>query len=219
MDPTSDPDDPIFPKPPTSRSNQSILSASTSSSVSSTTTSSLVKNDIQKLPKEIRNIFAGGLAGMVAKSVVAPFDRIKILYQISSAEFRFYKIPHVVQTIIREEGITALWKGNMATMIRVFPYSGIQFMVFDFCKTMLLKEHEQDYHTLQLHQPNAPKPKWGLSPTESLLSGMIAGVVSVVATYPLDLTRAQLAVLRRKKDVPNLGFFAVLSQNYKSRVR
>ena len=35
------------------------------------------------LPKELRNLIAGGIAGMVAKSVVAPLDRIKILYQVS----------------------------------------------------------------------------------------------------------------------------------------
>jgi hypothetical protein len=47
------------------------------------------------LPKEIRNIIAGGIAGMTAKSVVAPLDRIKILYQISSAKFRFFDLPNV----------------------------------------------------------------------------------------------------------------------------
>mmetsp|Transcript_6042 Transcript_6042/g.5942 ORF Transcript_6042/g.5942 Transcript_6042/m.5942 type:complete len:93 (+) Transcript_6042:97-375(+) len=35
---------------------------------------------LRQLPKEIRNIIAGGFAGMIAKSIVAPFDRIKILY-------------------------------------------------------------------------------------------------------------------------------------------
>jgi hypothetical protein len=39
------------------------------------------KEDILKLPKEVRNLLAGGAAGMVAKSFVAPVDRIKILYQ------------------------------------------------------------------------------------------------------------------------------------------
>jgi hypothetical protein len=174
--------------------------------------------EMLKLPKELRNVFAGGIAGMVAKSVVAPFDRIKILYQISSAEFHIYNVPRVAFKIFQTEGLAALWKGNTATMIRVFPYSGIQFMVFDRCKTYLLREQEMRYVNQRAKDPNAQKPKWGLSPIESLSSGMLAGAVSVCATYPLDLTRAQLAVLRRKHDATNVKFSEVIVTNYTNRV-
>lgn len=177
-----------------------------------------LRDEVLKLPKELRNVFAGGIAGMIAKSFVAPFDRIKILYQISSAEFHIYNVPKVAYKIFQTEGLSALWKGNTATMIRVFPYSGIQFMVFDRCKTYLLREQEMRYVQRKTIDPNAPKPKWGLSPMESLSSGMLAGAISVCATYPLDLTRAQLAVLRRKHDAPNVKFWEVIGINYKNRV-
>lgn len=177
-----------------------------------------ILEEVTKLPKELRNLVAGGIAGMTAKTVVAPFDRIKILYQISSAEFHIHKVPGVAAKIIRDEGFGALWKGNIATMIRVFPYSGIQFMVFDRCKTFLLREQEMNYLTKKSKDPSTSKPKWGLSPLQSLSSGMLAGAMSVCATYPLDLTRCQLAVLRRKKDASNLKFFQVIKFNYSSRV-
>ncbi len=181
---------------------------------------SQIQEDMMKLPKEIRNIFAGGIAGMIAKTFVAPFDRIKILYQISSARFQFTKVPSVAMRIIREEGPTALWKGNTATMIRVFPYSGIQFMIYDRCKTFLLREQEILYARRRAEDPNTPKPTWGLTPKESLLSGMVAGAISVVCTYPLDLTRAQLAVLRKHKDPSaNMSFYRVITDNYRNRVR
>lgn len=180
---------------------------------------SQLQEDVMKLPKEIRNIFAGGFAGMVAKSFVAPFDRIKILYQISSARFHFSEVPAVAMRIVKEEGVAALWKGNTATLIRVFPYSGIQFMVYDRCKTLLLREQEIDYARRRALDANIPKPKWGLTPQESLVSGMTAGAISVVCTYPLDLTRAQLAVLRRQKDpLLNLSFYRVITNNFKNRV-
>jgi hypothetical protein len=146
---------------------------------------------------------------MVAKSVVAPMDRIKILYQISSAKFQLRNVPEVVHNIYRTEGFSALWKGNTATLIRVFPYAGIQFMVFDRCKTYLLHQHQKQDHTDRA---------WGLSPMESLLAGSTAGFVSVIATYPLDLTRAQLAVLKKHRHHANAGFRQILFQNYDRRV-
>ena len=175
--------------------------------------------ELHQLPKEIRNIIAGGFAGMIAKSVVAPFDRIKILYQVSSAEFQITKLPGIAKRIVREEGFSALWKGNTATLIRVFPYSGIQFMVFDRCKTFVLHEQELRYLQEKAIHPTIPRPNWGLSPLESLFAGMAAGAVSVIATYPLDLTRSQLAVLRMKKgqSSSNMGFRAVLMSNHRDR--
>jgi len=211
---------------------------------------SQVLSTIQSLPKEIRNLLAGGIAGMLAKSFVAPIDRIKILYQVTSAQFRLRDVPKVAYSIIEKEGTAALWKGNTATMIRVFPYSGIQFMVFDYCKVYFLNGGSTDKPQRQISSQNSdvaagkrhssensssnistrqqtnkttlshrgtialPSPsniqvvggtnknkeiKKGLTPIESLVSGMIAGTVSVLCTYPLDLARAQLAVLRKKK--------------------
>mmetsp|Transcript_26901 Transcript_26901/g.62908 ORF Transcript_26901/g.62908 Transcript_26901/m.62908 type:complete len:282 (-) Transcript_26901:1517-2362(-) len=178
-----------------------------------------VLEEIRQLPKEIRNIVAGGLAGMTAKSFVAPFDRIKILYQVSSAEFHIMNVPSIAKKITQEEGLSALWKGNTATLIRVFPYAGIQFMVFDRWKTYFMREQENNYMRQKAINPNTPKPSWGLSPLESLGAGMAAGGISVVATYPLDLTRSQLAVLKTKKgrSSSNMGFGAALLSNYRDR--
>jgi hypothetical protein len=145
---------------------------------------------ISRIPVEIRNLIAGGLAGMVAKTVVAPIDRIKILFQVSSEPFALRNVPAVVRNICQHEGVAALWRGNSAMMLRVFPYSGIQFMAFDKCKSYMV--HAKQREGLPLHQQH-------LSPLESLLAGSVAGVVSVFATYPLDLTRAQLAVHVKSK--------------------
>jgi hypothetical protein len=55
---------------------------------------------------------------MIAKSVVAPVDRIKILFQVSSEPFSLGKVRKIIGRIRREEGIAGLWKGNSATMLR-----------------------------------------------------------------------------------------------------
>jgi hypothetical protein len=174
------------------------------------------RSDIIGLPKEIRNILAGGIAGMVAKSVVAPLDRIKILYQVSSAKFFLRDIPRVVKNIVENEGLSALWKGNTATMVRVFPYSGIQFMVFERMKGHFLKKHERGLYFGDVPSADSGR-KFGLSPLESFVGGMVAGTISVVCTYPLDLARAQLAVLKKHRHGENPGFRQVLLDTHKHR--
>ena len=37
--------------------------------------------------------------------------------------------------VYRREGMRALWRGHMANILRVAPYSGIQFMVYDCIKS------------------------------------------------------------------------------------
>jgi len=155
---------------------------------------------IVQLPKELRNLLAGGVAGMAAKSVVAPLDRIKILFQVTSAKFSLGQIPAVARNIVRNEGFSALWKGNTATMIRVVPYSGIQFMVFDRCKQYYLHQHKKMGIDEITNPSTGSGRKYGLSAQESLISGMVAGTVSASVTYPLDLARAQLAVLLKHRE-------------------
>lgn len=180
----------------------------------------------RRLPQEIKNLVAGGIAGMIAKTVVAPMDRIKILYQVTSTPFYLSHIPSVVGRIVKEEGFQALWKGNTVTMIRVVPYAGIQFMVFNKCKSYLLSLHKEEEGSVPVEakkriNSNGPQKrdrKWDLTPVESLVAGSAAGGLSVLFTYPLDLTRAQLAVMKTHKTKHNDGFITVLFGNYRKGV-
>lgn len=72
-----------------------------------------------------RNLVAGGITGCVAKSFVAPFDRVKILLQGGHQQFAHSGIIQSAQYIYRNEGVAAFWRGNKAQMLRIFPYAGI----------------------------------------------------------------------------------------------
>lgn len=156
---------------------------------------------IRVIPQEMLNLLAGGISGMVAKSLVAPIDRIKILYQCTDAQFRLRNVPSVARSIVKTEGFSALWKGNTATMLRVFPYAGVQFMTFDYTKQYFLTNREQQNHQHGCNNNNS----LGITPLENVIAGMCAGAASVLCTYPLDLTRAQLAVLMQDKGANNGG--------------
>jgi len=85
------------------------------------------------------SFLSGGLAGIVAKTVVAPFDRIKILYQVIISFNFFCFNPHKTTKrsftyksgiqealfICRTEGARGLWRGNIATIAQIFPFAAI----------------------------------------------------------------------------------------------
>ncbi len=125
-----------------------------------------------------KRFIAGGLAGIVAKSFVAPVDRVKILFQVTDGKFSSSQGWVIIKDIFREEGPRGFFNGNSATMIRVFPYAGVQFFIFDTLKNRSLRKGA----------------KKRLGPIEGFVFGGIAGAVSSFTTYPLDLARARLAI-------------------------
>jgi hypothetical protein len=51
--------------------------------------------------------------------------------QVTSRKFSLPAAARLVRHVVRTEGLAALWRGNSAAIMRVFPYAGIQFMCFD----------------------------------------------------------------------------------------
>ena len=92
--------------------------------------------------------------GCVAKTSVAPLDRVKILFQTKSPEYQryagqlinnslvaHYQLMRVVGTwlgvfraskdIYAETGVRGLLQGHSATILRIFPYAAIKFMSYE----------------------------------------------------------------------------------------
>lgn len=68
--------------------------------------------------------------------MVAPLDRVKILFQASNPDFQKYAGTwsgafRAGADIYKEGGGLALFQGHSATLIRVFPYAAIKFMAYD----------------------------------------------------------------------------------------
>jgi len=59
---------------------------------------------------------------MVAKTSVAPLDRVKILLQGQSQHYRQSGVLGGLRKVVKREGFRALFKGNGAQMVRIFPY-------------------------------------------------------------------------------------------------
>jgi len=145
-----------------------------------TTTNNTQQQPTHKSKTPLVSFISGGIAGITAKSVVSPLERVKILFQVKSKHYQHESgIFKTLFAIGQKEGVSGLFRGNLATVARIFPYAAIQFCTYEQV-TKYIRQH---------HNSGA-----SLSPLQHLLAGSIAGAVSVVFTYPLDLARARLAV-------------------------
>jgi len=115
-----------------------------------------------------------------AKTVVAPLDRVKILFQSSNPQFAKYSgsfagAAAAMKEIYRQDGARALFRGHSATVLRVFPYAGIKFLAYEQFRSLIISNN---------HQETAPR---------RVVAGALAGVTSVFFTYPLEVIRVRLA--------------------------
>jgi solute carrier family 25 (mitochondrial carrier protein), member 16 len=115
-----------------------------------------------------------------AKTVVAPLDRVKILFQASNPQFQKYTgswsgVITAMADIYREDGARGLFRGHSATLLRIFPYGGIKFLAYEQIRSKIISSPAHE------------------TPVRRLLSGSLAGVTSVFFTYPLEVIRVRLA--------------------------
>ncbi len=118
---------------------------------------------------------AGAFAGLVARTLTAPFDVIKIRYQLLCR--RVAHTPsmfHAFKNIVAEEGFRALWKGNLAATYLWISYAVVQFGVYGMMKDWI--DHGRQANSLN----NVPK----ISLTNQALLMFVAGSLAGLHTNP-----------------------------------
>lgn len=128
----------------------------------------------------VRSGIAGGIAGCAAKTLIAPLDRVKILFQTGQPEFARFAgttlgLPRATKYIWRTEGPLGLFRGHSATLARIFPYAAIKFVAYEQFRAWLIPNRYTETHIRRF------------------LAGSLAGISSVICTYPLDVIRVRLA--------------------------
>ena len=113
------------------------------------------RKDIQSLQYVLKSLVAGGVSGCCAKTVIAPLDRIKILFQASNPHYQqfsgtFGGVFRALSVVSSKEGPWAHFKGHTATLARIFPYAALQYMSYEQFKTVSGPIHPP-YHTLMKH--------------------------------------------------------------------
>ena len=94
------------------------------------------------LEKNIEKLVAGGLSGVGAVSITYPTDLIRRRLQLQGFDStvpRYSGISHCASTIIKKEGFRGLYRGLLATYIKLFPTTAIQFWTLEKCNELFKK--------------------------------------------------------------------------------
>ena len=146
---------------------------------------------LARLP--LKNLIAGGIAGAVSRSIVAPIERLKMLFQMqsspqskgeggaagTSSSRRYTGLAQGLKTIYAEDGARGFFRGNLSNILRIVPVVALQFFFYDVYKRALFGPWANDESLVQ-----------------RLGAGAAAGVTACVITYPLDTVRARLTLQR-----------------------
>eukprot|EP00037_Helgoeca_nana_P030004 m.366388 g.366388 ORF g.366388 m.366388 type:complete len:327 (+) comp28094_c0_seq2:156-1136(+) len=119
-------------------------------------------------------MLAGGFAGIMTKTLLAPLDRVRILCQTGASN---EGMMGTFRTVIQSDGIPGLWFGNTVNCVRVFPNKALLYMFQDTYNDVLCN------YTFLGTMPVAA----------NFFGGGFAGMTASAVTYPLDTIRARQA--------------------------
>ncbi|XP_046828655.1 calcium-binding mitochondrial carrier protein SCaMC-2 isoform X1 [Vespa velutina] len=122
-----------------------------------------------------RHLLAGGIAGGVSRTCTAPLDRIKVYLQVHGT--RHCNISSCFRYMLREGGITSLWRGNGINVLKIGPETALKFMAYEQIKRAI---KGNDTRELGLY--------------ERFMAGSMAGGISQSAIYPLEVLKTRLAL-------------------------
>uniref|UniRef100_A0A0E0L6B2 Mitochondrial carrier protein n=1 Tax=Oryza punctata TaxID=4537 RepID=A0A0E0L6B2_ORYPU len=153
-----------------------------------------------------KSLFAGGVAGGVSRTAVAPLERMKILLQVQNPHnIKYNGTVQGLNHIWKTEGLRGLFKGNGTNCARIVPNSAVKFFSYEQASSGILWLYRQ-----QTGDEDAQ-----LSPLLRLGAGACAGIIAMSATYPMDMVRGRITVQTEKSPYQYRGMFHALGTVYR----
>jgi solute carrier family 25, member 42 len=124
-------------------------------------------------------LLCGATAGVAAKTAIAPIERVKMTFQLSSEKFSLTSCCRKLVDTVKTEGVLKLWRGHSANIARVAPYAALHYSIHDIAEGFL-------------HNSSSPTVSENKVLIQ-LISGSLAGGGATLVTYPLDVMRVRIA--------------------------
>lgn len=131
------------------------------------------------------NFLLSGVAAAVSKTAAAPIERVKLLVQNQGEMLKqgtltepYKGVIDCTSKVMKSEGFPSFWRGNLANVIRYFPTQALNFAFKDHVKSMF-----KTSKTAPQYEKFA----------KNIMSGGVAGSMSLFFVYSLDYCRTRLA--------------------------
>ena len=134
----------------------------------------------------IERLIAGGFAGMIASSIVYPIEVVKTMLTMYPGKYP--GIMSAFRGVLAEVGPKGLYAGLGPTLVAMFPYVGVEFMIYESSKIAI-----EAY--LNRNNPEGGKEApIALPIIISLALGALAGACAQTGAHPLDVVRKRLQI-------------------------
>merc|ERR1711868_288672 len=131
------------------------------------------------------NFMLSGVAAGVSKTAAAPIERVKLLVQNQDEMIKqgrldkpYTGVIDCTTRVLKTEGVYPFWRGNLANVLRYFPTQALNFAFKDAIKVAFATPKDA-----------SQAKKF----TMNILSGGMAGTMSLLFVYSLDYARTKLA--------------------------
>ncbi|XP_034831305.1 mitochondrial thiamine pyrophosphate carrier-like [Maniola hyperantus] len=129
-----------------------------------------------------QSAIAGGAAGAVTRAIAQPLDVLKIRFQLQTEPIqqgsKYSSILQALRSIVREEGVSALWSGHIPAQLLSVTYGIIQFSTFERL-SQTCQQMDLEFYLTHKH--------W-----VTFSNGAIAATVATILSFPFDTVRTRL---------------------------
>ena len=128
------------------------------------------------------SLTAGGLARLVAVSLVSPLELVRTKMQ--SQKMPWSQVIRCVRDLVTTQGVRGLWNGYTATLLRDVPFSALYWPLYESTRDSLRRwaaiRERRSLYTLTVQENSF---------LINFVSGALAGSVASTITLPFDVIK------------------------------